>query len=64
VIINTPADIRFVVFFRLREKPGWSRVVLMMGCGIGLLLVMAGVLKHDFPPGLLQSFLDLSWPFR
>ncbi len=54
----------FVTFFRLREKLGAGRVVLMTGSGIGLLLVMGGVLHRDFPPGLLQAFFDLPWPFR
>jgi len=25
---------------------------------------MAGVLNRDFPPGLLQAYFDLPWPFR
>ncbi len=54
----------FVAFLKLRERISWSQIVLMTASGVGLLLVMAGALHRDFPPGLLQSFLDLPWPFR
>ena len=54
----------FVAFLRLREKAGWGRIVLMTAGGLGVLLIMAGALNRDFPPGILQSFLDLPWPFR
>ena len=30
--------------------------------GIGFMCFMAGVLNRDFPPGLLQSYIDLPWP--
>jgi len=48
----------------LREGLGWGRIILLTTCGIGLLLFMAGALNRDFPPGLLQSYFDLPWPFR
>jgi len=30
--------------------------------GIGLMCSMAGILNRDFPPGLLQTFVELPWP--
>jgi putative tricarboxylic transport membrane protein len=27
------------------------------------LLFLAGILNRDFPPGLLQEFIELPWPF-
>jgi TctA family transporter len=54
----------FVAFLRAREELGWGRIVLMTAGGIGVLLVMAGALNRDFPPGILQSLVELPWPFR
>jgi putative tricarboxylic transport membrane protein len=31
--------------------------------GIAFILFLAWVLGRDFPPGLLQSYADLPWPF-
>lgn len=44
--------------------PYVRRADLPEASGVGLLLVMAGALNRGFPPGLLQSFVDLPWPFR
>lgn len=52
----------FVLFLRLREKLAWKNIVLMTVGGIGFLVFLAGVLNRDFPPGLLQSFIELPWP--
>jgi len=54
----------FVAFLRFREGLGWGRLVLMTAGGIGVLLVMAGALNRDFPPGILQSLFELPWPLR
>lgn len=54
----------FVLFLRLRERLGWVRIALMTAAGLGILLVMAGALNRDFPPGILQSYFNLPWPFR
>ncbi len=53
----------FLVFLRVREGLGWGRIAALTVLGIGLLLVLAGALNRDFPPGLLQSLVDLPWPF-
>lgn len=53
----------FVIFLRLRERLSWLRIGIMTAGGIGVLLVMAGALNRDFPPGLLQALVELPWPF-
>ena len=32
-------------------------------CGLIFMCAMAMLLNRDFPPGLLQSYFDLPWPF-
>jgi putative tricarboxylic transport membrane protein len=52
-----------VVFFRKRARCGWPQTLLLSACGIGLMCFMAYMLNRDFPPGLLQEFVHLPWPF-
>ncbi len=51
-----------VSFFRVRAQVSWSKAGILTACGIGFMCIMAGALNRDFPPGLLQSFVDLPWP--
>jgi len=51
-----------IAFFRLRARVSWVFALLLTACGIGFMCVMAGALNRDFPPGLLQSYLQLPWP--
>ncbi len=53
----------FILFLRLREKLPWKNILIMMTSGVGFLIFLAGVLNRDFPPGLLQSLIELPWPF-
>ncbi|MFQ6550932.1 tripartite tricarboxylate transporter permease [Aestuariibius insulae] len=53
----------FLAFFRIRVGLGWARTLILSTLGIAAILGFAYVLNRDFPPGLLQSFLDLPWPF-
>lgn len=52
-----------VLFFRIRAKLRWLHSAMLTGCGVGLLLFVASTLRRDFPPGLLQEFVRLPWPF-
>ncbi len=54
----------FVMFLRIRAASGWLQTLLLTACALSGLLVIAGALHRDFPPGLLQSLFDLPWPFR
>lgn len=51
----------FAGFLRLREGLGWGRIALMTAGGVGFLLFIAGTLNRDFPPGVLQSLVELPW---
>lgn len=50
-------------FMRIRAGLSRIKAVLYAASGILLMLVMAGLLNRDFPPGLLQEFVKLPWPF-
>ena len=52
-----------MAFFRTRGGFGWARSALSTAAGIAFILFLARVLGRDFPPGLLQSYIDLPWPF-
>ena len=51
-----------VAFFRIRAGAAWGRTLLLTAAGIGLMCIMAYTLNRDFPPGLLQQFVELPWP--
>lgn len=50
-------------FLRIRAGLGWIHTVLYATAGILFMLTMAWLLGRDFPPGVLQSYFDLPWPF-
>ncbi len=52
-----------LAFFRVRAGLGWWRTVFLSACGIVFIGMMAAALNRDFPPGLLQSYVSLPWPF-
>ena len=39
------------------------QTVLFAAAGLLFMMSMAWLLNRDFPPGLLQSYFDLPWPF-
>jgi putative tricarboxylic transport membrane protein len=53
----------FVLFLRLHAQINWLRIIILMTFGLAGILFLAGVLNRDFPPGLLQEFVELPWPF-
>ena len=53
-----------MTFIRFRAGLSWPKASLYTGSGIGFMCFMAWVLNRDFPPGLLQAYSDLPWPFR
>ena len=52
------------VFFRIRAGLNWAWSLGLTGAGIAFMCFLAGLLNRDFPPGLLQSVVDLPWPLR
>ncbi|MEL6167273.1 MAG: tripartite tricarboxylate transporter permease [Pseudomonadota bacterium] len=51
-----------VLFIRVRAGKSWGYAVAYAAAGIAFMCAMAGLLNRNFPPGLLQSFVDLPWP--
>lgn len=49
-------------FIRIRAGKSWGFAALYTVAGILFMCTMAGLLNRDFPPGLLQSYVDLPWP--
>ncbi|MBM9595782.1 tripartite tricarboxylate transporter permease [Rhodobacteraceae bacterium MCCB 386] len=57
------AVIFLLMFFRMRGRVSWVAATLYAAAGIGFILFLAAMLGRDFPPGVLQRFLELPWPF-
>ena len=51
-----------VAFIRLRAGKSWGYAVLYGAAGIAFMCFMAWLLNRDFPPGLLQEYVNLPWP--
>ena len=53
-----------LAFIRFRSGRSWGFAVAYAAAGIAFMCFMAGLLNRDFPPGLLQSLIELPWPLR
>ncbi|KHQ53348.1 MULTISPECIES: tripartite tricarboxylate transporter permease [Mameliella] len=51
-----------VAFFRVRAGLNWVWSLGLTAAGIAFICFLAGMLNRDFPPGLLQSYVNLPWP--
>ncbi len=51
-----------LAFFRFRAGLEWSRVFILTACGLGLICFLALMLNRDFPPGVVQEYINLPWP--
>ncbi|MEM8842427.1 MAG: tripartite tricarboxylate transporter permease [Pseudomonadota bacterium] len=51
-----------LLFIRFRAGKPWGYAALYTLAGIAFICAMAATLNRDFPPGLLQSVVDLPWP--
>jgi TctA family transporter len=51
-----------VTFFRVRAGLNWLKSVGLAAGGIAFICFLAGTLNRDFPPGLLQAYVNLPWP--
>ena len=49
-------------FMRVRAGVSTAFAALYTAAGIAFMLGMAWLLNRDFPPGLLQEYVDLPWP--
>ena len=52
----------FLAFLRVHAREGWNRTGILTVGGIGGLLLLGYLLNRDFPPGLLQTVVELPWP--
>jgi len=53
----------FVVFLRVRGATPWWLIGTLIAAALCLVLTISWFLNIRFPPGLLQGFVDLPWPF-
>jgi hypothetical protein len=49
-------------FIKVRAGKSMGFACLYGAAGIAFICFMASLLNRDFPPGLLQSYVDLPWP--
>ena len=49
-------------FFLIRARESISKSLIYSISGLGFMLFMGWLLNRDFPPGLLQEFVNLPWP--
>jgi len=49
-------------FMRVRAQLGVALAAAYTAAGIAFISAMAWLLNRDFPPGLLQEYVDLPWP--
>jgi tellurite resistance protein TehA-like permease len=50
-------------FLKYRAQLNLLITLIYSTVGIAFMLFLAKLLNRDFPPGLLQSYFDLPWPF-
>ncbi len=49
-------------FLKVRARLNAGAAAIYAACGIAFMCAMAWSLNRDFPPGLLQDYVDLPWP--
>jgi TctA family transporter len=54
----------FLAFLRIASGCSWRLTLLLTAIANLALVGVAQFMTLDFPPGLLQSVVDLPWPFR
>ena len=60
---ETALAIFLVSFMRVRAGLNWAMTLVYAACGLGFMIGLADILNRDFPPGLLQNYVELPWPF-
>jgi TctA family transporter len=53
-----------IAFLRIRGRVSWATTALLSGAAMAIIMALAYVLHRDFPPGVLQAYVDLPWPLR
>ena len=52
------------LFLRLKAHAAWHWAVVAASCAVGVLTVLSYFLVLDYPQGLLQSMIEMPWPFN
>ena len=55
-------SIFLLCFFLIRARESLPRSLIYSLSGLGFMMFMGWLLNRDFPPGLLQQFVNLPWP--
>lgn len=55
-------SIFLLCFFLMRAQESIPKSVIYSCSGLGFMMFMGWLLNRDFPPGLLQEFVNLPWP--
>ncbi|MFN7091532.1 MAG: tripartite tricarboxylate transporter permease [Allorhizobium sp.] len=53
-----------LAFFRYRANLSILMTLVYAAGGVAAIMLFAGALGRDFPPGLLQAYTNLPWPLR
>lgn len=53
-----------LAFLRIRARASWALTMILSGSAVAIILALAHLLHRDFPPGVLQAYVDLPWPLR
>ena len=51
-----------LTFLHYRAGQSWKAAAGFTAAGIAFICFLAGMLNRNFPPGLLQGYVDLPWP--
>jgi putative tricarboxylic transport membrane protein len=53
----------FLAFYRVRAGLSWAATLIYSAAGVAAMIGFGWLLGRDFPPGLLQGYVNLPWPF-
>ena len=54
----------FIVFLRVKARASWPRIAVLTVLGVSIISAICWFMVLDFPPGLLQDYVDLPWPLN
>jgi putative tricarboxylic transport membrane protein len=54
----------FLIFLTVRARARLMNTLMLTAGAAGFILFLAYMLSLNFPPGMLQGYVDLPWPFR
>jgi len=54
----------FIALMKNKTTLSMVKILILTGCGISTIITLSYFMVLDFPPGLLQHFVKLPWPFK